>query len=1145
MKINFTQQFFPIWKEYKKILTIMKLCGILLFIASFNVVAAGYSQTVSVSMNNVSMREVFKEIENQSELSFLFSDDMADLNGKVSVNARNKKVVDVLEDMLRNTDLGFRILDEKLIVVAPKSVMQQKNVTGKVLDTSGEPLPGVSVVVKGTQTGTVTDIDGGYAVTVPDNSAVLIFSYVGFTPQEITVGNRTIIPITMGEDVTLIDEVVVVGYGTQKKVSLTGSIASINSDEIVTTKNENVKNMLTGKIPGLRVTQTTSEPGSFKSSFDIRGFGNPLVIIDGVPRDNIDRIDGNDIESLVVLKDASAAVYGVRAANGVVLIETKKGKKDTFSLDYTGTYGLQYPSGFPEPASPAEYMMLRNEQSMHNMNNPRRVYSDEQINEYMNGTKQGYSWYDGIIKSPYPQTQQNLSITGGSDKITYYSSLGYSYQDGFLKSNDLNYSRYNIRSNVSGKFHKRFTVDVNLSGIMDTKNQPWENPDWIIRNFWRQNPLQSPYANDNPDYYLYTWIEGVNPLAQSEKDMVGYKQYNNKMFQSSVSFKWDVPYIDGLQFRGMGSYDYSNRDNTLYQKAYSLYEYDASTDVYTEHKRNSPSYIRREYFAFTNLLTQLALDYKRTFNNAHSVNALAVFEQSERKADNIYARRDLAIPLDKLIAGGETNQQGYMATGSDDFYDYTNMAFVGRLNYDYLSKYLVEFNFRYEGSSKFPSNSRWAFFPSIQGGWRISEEKFIKNWEPLSFLSNLKLRASYGILGDDGALAYQFISGYNYPPSGEMANNNRRTAGYVFDNNFVTAVESKGIPNPDITWSESKTLDLGVDFEFWNGLLGGTFDYFKRDRTGLLGNRAQAMPGIVGANLPQENLNGDRTWGYELELTHRNRIGDVNYYLKGIFSFTRTMYTTREKNKEGNSYQRWRETTNTDRYNGVWRGYGADGRYTSWSDIYNSPVFVGKGTLPGDYIYEDWNGDGIISELDEYMIGYSDSGEDGKPLINYGLTIGGDYKGFDLNMLWQGAAMRNIKIGEQLRIPLWGNENSSALEQFMDRWHPIDPDANPYDPNTEWVSGHFAYTGTHPDENSEFNMEDAKYIRLKSIEIGYTIPQQYLKKINGKSIRVFLNGYNLVTFTPVKYVDPEHPSAGYGYWYPLNKTVSIGLNVKF
>jgi hypothetical protein len=257
------------------------------------------------------------------------------------------------------------------------------------------------------------------------------------------------------------------------------------------------------------------------------------------------------------------------------------------------------------------------------------------------------------------------------------------------------------------------------------------------------------------------------------------------------------------------------------------------------------------------------------------------------------------------------------------------------------------------------------------------------------------------------------------------------------------------------------------------------------------------------------------------------------------------MYTTREKNKEGNSYQRWRETTNTDRYNGVWRGYGAGGRYGSWSDIYNSPVFVGKGTLPGDYIYEDWNGDGIISELDEYMIGYSDSGEDGKPLINYGLTIGGDYKGFDLNMLWQGAAMRNIKIGEQLRIPLWGNENSSALEQFMDRWHPIDPDANPYDPNTEWVSGHFAYTGTHPDENSEFNMEDAKYIRLKSIEIGYTIPQQYLKKINGKSIRVFLNGYNLVTFTPVKYVDPEHPSAGYGYWYPLNKTVSIGLNVKF
>lgn len=1013
---------------------------------------------------------------------------------------------------------------------------QKISISGTIKDKTNEPLIGATVAERGTTNATLTDIDGKFSLQVSGNQSVLQISYIGYHPKEVPVQGKTDFEIVLTEDSKALDEVIVVGYGIQKKATLTGAVAAVTSSEIVTTKNENVQNMLTGKLPGVRVVQKSSEPGSFNNSFDIRGMGNPLVIIDGVPRDNFTRMDANDIESLSVLKDASAAVYGVRAANGVVLITTKKGKSGTIDLEYSGNVGWQNPTGSPKSVSAADWMVLKNEKSMHQVNGGTRPFSDEEINAYRNGTLQGTDWWSEIMRSLAPQTQHSLSATGGNDKVQFFMSGGYLYQESFLRSKSLDYNRYNLRSNLTAKITNRLTIDLNMNGIMDEKKQPQVNSDWIIRTFQRASPRQPIYANNNREYLMYGYIEGDNPMAMMDEDVSGYKKYNNKWFQSSISASYDIPYIEGLVAKATFSYDYQIADNRDYKRAYNLYEYDEASDKYIAKERETPTTFRREQYTKESTLYQISLNYNRTFNKSHNISALALLEGSKKKGDNFFAKRELSLSLDQLFAGNSTNQEGNMSSKAEDLYEKTNLGIVGKIGYDFESKYLAEFSFRNDGSSLFGSDHRWGFFPSASIGWRISEETFWTN-SPLSFINNLKFRGSYGKMGDDSAAAYQWLNGYTYPAGGEY---NKLPGGYFFDGVFVNSSASKGIINPAITWFTAKTLDVGFDMEAWNGLLGVTFDYFNRDRSGLLVKRDLSLPGVVGADLPEENLNGDITRGIELELSHRNSINDFRYSTKGIFAVTRIKRTHDERSKAGNSYENWRNN-NENRYMNVAWGYGDAGRFSSYDQIANSNVYYNRETLPGDYIYQDWNGDGRIDGLDSHPIAYEDSKT---PFVNFSFIIGAEWKGFDLNVLLQGSAFTNVKYIEQLREPMWGNENSNALEFFMDRWHPIDPSVDPYDHTTQWVSGKYAYTGTLPDENSKFNMHNASYLRLKSLELGYTLPNQLVAKAGIKSARVYVNGYNLLTIKSIE-LDPEHPNDSWGNLYPLNRTFSIGVNVKF
>lgn len=727
----------------------------------------------------------------------------------------------------------------------------------------------------------------------------------------------------------------------------------------------------------------------------------------------------------------------------------------------------------------------------------------------------------------------NLNAVGGNDKTTYYAGLGYEYQEGFFKSGDLSYTKYNVRSNITTRITDRLTFDLNMNVVMDEQDRPYQDSWWIIRGFWRQGAHIPAYANNDPSKPFHGLIEGDNPISFMNKDIVGYKKYGKRWFQPTASLKYDIPGVEGLSLKGLLSYEYYVSSSELFQREYKQYRYDEASATYAEFVRQSPNRIRRESYFKDQTLAQASLNYEGTFNK-HQVGGLLIWEAQKRTSDNFFAQRDLILPLPYLFAGKAEGQLATMNSGADGLYEDANLGLAGRLNYSFSDKYLAEFLFRYDGSSKFARGYQWGFFPAGSLGWRISEEPFFKDAAGLSFVSQLKVRGSYGKTGDDGASSYQFISGYNYPTGTSSRN---FTGGYVFDGSFYASADSKGIPNPYITWFTAKTFDVGVDFELWNGLLGVTADYFSRNREGLLATRSGGIPTVVGANLPQENLNSDRTYGLDLVLSHRNHIQSFNYNVKGLFSLARVKRLYVERGSLGSSWSNWRNNQN-DRLQGVHQGLQGAGQYTSWEQIWSSPTYVGRGTVIGDYIYEDWNGDGEINGNDVHPIRYNQY-----PWMNFSLIFDGSYKNFDLSFLFQGSAMSSLVYGEQLREPMWGNGESGAMEQFMDRWHPVDPYADPYDPATQWVEGHFAYTGTLPDVNSTFNVANGAYLRLKSVELGYTLPVRQIKGI--RDLRLYVNTYNLFTLSEVKYVDPEHPNDTYGYLYPLNKTVSVGLNLKF
>lgn len=1017
---------------------------------------------------------------------------------------------------------------------------QQITVTGTVNDELGEPLIGVHITIKGTTTGVATDIDGKFSIAVPNEKAVLTFSFVGYTPKEVTVGKQRNIVISMGEDAKLMDEVVVVGYGTQKKATLTGSVIAINNDQLIATKNTNTQNMLTGKLPGLRVVQKTSEPGQFTNQFDIRGLGTPLFIVDGVPRGDFSRMDPNDIESISILKDASAAIYGVRAANGVVLVTTKSGVQQRASIEYSGYYGIQTPAEMLEPINAWDRALLFNETTMRSLTKPQKMYDEKYFQDLAEGKLPDTDWYGEIMRDTAPQQQHNVSIRGGSDKVDYFVNLGYNSQGSFFKTNSANYERYNLRANLNIKILENLKASVRLNYITDqTKRQYYDS--WsIFAKLWRSKPTDPVYANNTAPYYNHPTsgdIENVVPLIHPE--LSGERKDKKDILQSNLSLEYQIPHIKGLTANFMFSYDKTFNDNSSFKKAFDEYTYNEVSNNYTVYTRNAATQLTRTYSTSFSRLWNASLNYENTFGK-HHVAAMLLYEENYGQGYDFRAMRYFSIPIPYLFAGDTENQEG----NGSGLNESANKALVGRINYDYQGKYLFEFAFRYDGSSLFPKGKQWGFFPNIQLGYRISEEAFIK--DNFSFIDNLKIRASWGKLGDDSASKFQFIEGFDYPASG---GNRNLPSGYVFGNTFVNAIGFRNAPNPDITWYTSEMKNIGIDVDLWNGLLGVSFDYFQRDRDGLLDTPSIIVPGTFGSGISDANLNGDRNKGFELELRHRNKVTrDFSYNLSGFVSMTRSMLTKKVQPSRSNSYDYWRHNQ-VGRYQDIWFGKASARSYQSYEDIANS-IYSNSGTLPGDPIYLDWNGDGVIDGDDDHPIattinpGSSFQDQRNYPLMNFGLTIGAQYKWIDLTMQFQGSAMSYVSYGEQLLHPLAWDGN--ALPLLFDRWHPVDPDVDPYNPSTKWVSGRYPYGKERAETNSEFNIQNGAYVRLKNLELGFTVPKNIVaEKLKISKLRLFVNTYNLFTLTKVKGLDPERPTELYGYMYPLNRTFNFGGTITF
>lgn len=1036
-----------------------------------------------------------------------------------------------------------------VMMLVPAGAMAQRivTVTGTVTDHENEPLIGASVMVKNSSTGVVTNIDGQYTITASPE-ATLVFGYVGCKPVEEQINGRTTINVTLAMDAQVMDEVVVVGYGVQRRGSITGAVSGIKGDDMVRTTNENPQNMLTGKIPGVRVWQRSAEPGTYNNNFDIRGMGSPLVVIDGVPRtvEDFQRLNAADIQDVSVLKDAAAAIYGVRAANGVLLVTTKTGQAGESKVNYNGSFTIQKPSKMPELASAFDAMTLYNEKNRNNINGGSLIYTQEDFDAYANGTRRQSDWNGLVIADWSPQTQHDVSVSGGNERTQYFASLGYIYQEGIFKSGDLNYDKFNLRGNITTKLWNGVKLDLNVSGMSDNRNTPYYSSVDIIRNYWSQGVLHPAYADPENTMLNYAGLDlERNTVSMMTSDVSGHRKYRRKMLQTGAALTfnigdWFAP-LKGLQAKALISYDYQVDNNEIFKKEFYQYALNEADGTYSQKlfAESSPSNMRREFYDKSQFLSQFTLNYNNKFAGVHNVGALIGWETTSRHGDNFYAYRDLAFTIPYLLAGVEDGQVGSMNTGTGDLYDMGNEALIGRINYDFDNRYLVEAQFRYDGSSKFAKGHRWGFFPSVSAGWRISEEPWFKNLDTNAFFNQLKIRASYGELGDDGSINYEWLQGYTYR-GGTVADNgnyNGYSPGYIFNGQFVYGANPTAIPNVNLTWYKAKTFNIGVDFEGGNGIIGAQLDYFVRTRSGLFARNTGDLPTVVGSTAPLENLNKDRHFGLELMLTHRYRIGDWSWSARGIFSITRNKYLVAVQNANySNSYDKWRNDNLNGRYQGVQFGYEGAGRYNNWYQIWNDKLYTERDLVPGDYRYQDWNGDGEINGQDEHPYAF-----DQTPWMNYSLDVTVNWRDFDFNMLWQGSAMGSMSYEEPL-YAIWGMNGGGALEQFTDRWHTVDPNIDIYDPNAEWVSGYYAFTGRSPKGNSDFNRVSTDYLRLKSVELGYTIPRHLL---GGNTVRVYFNCYNPLTFTKVKFVDPEHPDSDLGRLYPLNRTYTIGLNLSF
>jgi TonB-linked SusC/RagA family outer membrane protein len=1007
-------------------------------------------------------------------------------------------------------------------------------VEGKVTDNEGAVLPGVTVRLKDNKkVGTVTDIEGNYRLSVPDGQeeGTLVFSFVGYLKEEVPINNQTTIDVSLTEDIKSLEEVVVVGYGEQEKKTITGSISSIEGEELTKAPVATVSEALVGKVAGINTRMPDGRPGS-AARMQIRNLGSPLYVIDGVPQGEpqFNNLNPEDIESISVLKDASAAIYGVRASNGVVLVTTKSGKRNEKNKVNIHTYyGWQSWTRFPQAASAADYVRASAEADVNQ--NGSTNWAQEEVERWQEGTEKGYRGFDwaSYVQDNAPQQYLNVSTSGGSKNTSYYFSASHINQDAVFEG--YNFNRTNLQSNVSTHIGERLKAGIRINGKIESRKLPgviggdkyWQ-PLWGL---FRNLPTERPYANDNPDYVNNTTTLTTNNATFG---LAGYTDEQWRSVQTNFDMEYDLP-VKGLKAKGVYSFFFNNLLDDVYEYSFDAYTYNEATDTYEVTGGRDSRYRSRRNRHITNSVLRLLLNYDRDFGK-HHVSAVFGGEAEERLDKNFNVVSAPTTNYIKLIR--EFNE---LQNVQDNIFESARAGVFFRTNYDYQDKYLLEVAARYDGSWRFPPGNRWGLFPSMSLGWRISEEAFLQNSGITKVLDDFKIRASYGEMGNDGVGVdpFAYLTGYNYGAGNA-----------VLDGQLFTGIAPRGMPVRTLSWINSSIANVGIDFSLWNGKLSGTTDAFYRKRTGLPRSRYDVLiPWEAALNLPPENLAADAHMGIEGSLQHANTLGKLKYSIGANATFARERNLYSYKPRFGNSWNHYR-TSNEDRWNRVQWGYNVIGRFQSEEEVANHPVDIdGKNNttvLPGDFIYNDVNGDGVINGYDRRPVGY---GAAQLPYLSFGFNSNFSFKGIDLSLNFAGGSMQSRGRVAELKVPFMGNANSPSY-LFNDRWHREDI----FDPGSPWVAGTYPALrrtqNRHTFWGSDFWFRNITYLRLRNIQLGYTLPKSIVGTVNIAKVRLYVNALNLFSFDNMKDigVDPETQRPN-GLDYPSHRVINVGANVTF
>lgn len=993
------------------------------------------------------------------------------------------------------------------LLFAQTAFAQNKvKVSGTVWDSTNEVVIGASILEKGTTNGTLTDTDGAFQLQVNPN-ATLVVSFVGYKTQELSVGKGGVFKITLQDDSKLIDEVVVVGYGTQKKANLTGSVASVSSKDLENIPSANATNLLQGRMPGVVLTSNGGQAGNDTPEIRIRGVGtmgynDPMVLIDGVEASvsQMAQIAAADIDNVSVLKDAaSASIYGVRAANGVILVTTKRGQESRPSINYSGSYTIQKAAILPD------YVDSYNWALMYNESNGREMYTSDMLQKLKDGSDPDHyantDWADALFRTA-PMTQHNLSMSGGSKDVHYMISAGYLNQEGIMKKTG--YERFNFRSNVDAKLG-RFKMGLNLAGSKENKKEPASSitsSDGLMRTLsWFTRPTV-PVQYSNGEYgqvdgssISYTTFK--NPIQMMN---LGNKKNNGYSFDGNVFAELDI--VKGLKFRSSLAYKYYMNDVSTYSSRSA--KYDAEGNVLYEDDNNSLN----EYHWLNQSYTNENLLTYNLKKDAHELNVLLGHSILEYHEKTYYAYKEgfATDNLYELDAATKNDNVGGSAA------EYSLQSFFGRVNYNYDNRYLFEFNVRHDGSSRMPKKHRYATFPSLSGAWIMTNEKFMEDVEPLSYL---KIRASWGKLGN------QEIGNYAYTPTMAASYN------YYLGDEKVIGMAENIVANDDIKWETTAITDLGFDAAFWNSRINVTFDYFNKITSDILLQLSMPTTFLGTLSAPYQNAGKVRNRGWELSATYNDHKGDWGWQAGFSLSGVKNKIID---NKGIDTYSG--QTINREGYAiGSYYGLKAIGLYRTEADLNRTNsqgvVITQNGLTPslGDIMYEDTNDDGNINDDDRQIIGNP------FPELSYSFNLGASWKNFDLTTFWQGVAGIYRYNWEQATITNGGNMTT----RWLDRWSTSNP-------NGSMPSLGNSYNEAY----SSFWLDKADYLRLKNIELGYNFDKNLLRGIGIESLRLYLQATNLLTITSLKNYDPEKTSSDTrGDVHPNTKSFSFGVNIKF